>query len=250
MRVAVLNDIHGNLAALEAVIDEVRAASVDRIVAGGDVILGPMPREALELLTSCGIPVEYVLGNCEVAVLEAMAGKPPSAMPAAFQPLAAWNGEQIGAGWGDAIARWPKTLRLRVDGVGEVLFCHGTPRDENEIFTARTPDARLRAIVAGVAAPLVVCGHTHMPFDLTAGATRIVNAGSVGMPFGAPGADWLLLGPDVELRHTAYDLDRAAERVRATGYLQAQQFVGYILNPPSAEQMLAVYAKADAPDAS
>src|SRR4029077_18235739 len=123
-----------------------------------------------------------------------------------------------------AIARWPLTVTLRVPPLGEVLFCHATPRNENEIFTKLTREARMLEIFGGVTAALVVCGHTHMPFDRSAGAVRVVNAGSVGMPFGATGADWLLLGPGVEFRHTTYDLDRAATRIRATAYPKAEEF--------------------------
>ena len=86
-------------------------------------------------------------------------------------------------------------MRRSVDGLGEVLFCHATPRDDNEIFTRLTPADRLRPLLADVDATVVVCGHTHMPFDRMVGNTRMVNAGSVGMPFGDAGADWLLLGP-------------------------------------------------------
>jgi hypothetical protein len=76
-----------------------------------------------------------------------------------------------------------------------------------------------------------------MQFDRTIGKARVVNAGSVGMPFGEPGADWLLLGPDVELRHTAYDLARAAERILAASY--PEDFAArYVLNWPAAPQML------------
>jgi hypothetical protein len=71
------------------------------------------------------------------------------------------------------------------------------------------------------------------------GNVRVMNAGSVGMPFGQPSADWLLLGPDVELRHTHYDLARAAERVRETQYPQGDDFAANsILQPPSEAAML------------
>src|SRR6185436_13016266 len=94
-------------------------------------------------------------------------------------------------------------------------------------------------------AAMVVCGHTHMQFDRTVGRTRIVNAGSVGMPFAAPGAYWLLLGPDVQLRHTHYDLSRAADRIRASGYPQAEQFAANnVLQPPPEEQMVDIFTKA------
>ncbi len=85
-----------------------------------------------------------------------------------------------------------------------------------------------------------------MQFDRTVGNLRVVNAGSVGMPFGEPGADWLLLGPGVQLRHTRYDLAHAADRVRETEYPQAEDFAAHnILQPPSEAQMLEAFAKAE-----
>jgi diadenosine tetraphosphatase ApaH/serine/threonine PP2A family protein phosphatase len=94
--------------------------------------------------------------------------------------------------------------------------------------------------------PLVICGHTHMQFERTIGKVRVVNAGSVGMPFGEPGAYWLLLGPEVELRRTAYDLGRAASRIRATKYPQAEEFAARnVLEPASEAQMLELFARAE-----
>ena len=101
-------------------------------------------------------------------------------------------------------------------------------------------------VFAGLGAALVVCGHTHMQFDRKVGTTRVVNAGSVGMPFGQPLADWLLLGPEVELRHTRYDLPKAAERIRATNYPQAEDFArNSILQPPTEEAMLGAFSRVE-----
>jgi predicted phosphodiesterase len=139
---------------------------------------------------------------------------------------------------------WPKFLSLEIDGLGEVLFCHGTPRNENEIFTRQTPENVVARAFEGVGAGVVICGHTHMQFDRTIGKIRVVNAGSVGMPFGAPGADWLLLGPSVELRHTDYDLARAAEQVRRTKYPQADEFASkYVLHPPIEAEMVDLFTQ-------
>src|SRR4029079_10818021 len=103
---------------------------------------------------------------------------------------------------------------------------------ETEIFTRRTPEEVLLPVFAGVAADLVVCGHTHMPFDRTVGRLRVVNAGSVGMPFDVPGAAWLLLGPGIEPRRTAYDLEAAAARIRRSDYPDASDFAErYVLSP-------------------
>jgi predicted phosphodiesterase len=245
MRVAALYDIHGNVPALEAVMAEVRAASVDRIVVGGDVLPGPMAREALAHLMEAAIPIDFIRGNGEVAALAERAGR-PSGVPEPFRDAVRWSGAQLGPGEERAIAAWPMTVRVEIGGIGSVLFCHATPRNEHEIFTRLTSEERLLSIFDATGAALVVCGHTHMPFDRTVGRTRVVNAGSVGMPFGRTGADWLLLGPGVEPRHTSYDLARAAERIRATTYPSAEEFAARsILDPPSEAQMLAAYAKAE-----
>lgn len=250
MRVAALYDIHANLPALEAVLLDLRQADADQIVVGGDVVPGPMPRETLRLLLNLDRPVHFLHGNGELAMLAQMAatqerevtywgtasGEPP---PQPFLEVYRWTAQQLQPDYEPVLARWPKTLRLEIEGLGPVLFCHGTPRSETEVFTRRTPEERLRPLFDGLGASVVVCGHTHMPFDRRIGSTRVVNAGSVGMPFGAPGAFWALLGPEVELRRTRYDLAAAAERVRATPYPRAQEFAeGNILHPPSEAQML------------
>jgi predicted phosphodiesterase len=132
--------------------------------------------------------------------------------------------------------------------LGEVLFCHGTPRSETEVFTRLTREERLLPVFQELDATLVICGHTHMQFDRMIGGTRVVNAGSVGMPFGHPGADWVLLGPEVELRHTSYSLTDAATRVRETDYPQAEEFAANsILKPPSETAMLEVFTNASFP---
>lgn len=131
------------------------------------------------------------------------------------------------------------------DRYGRVLFCHSTPRSETDVFTRLTPEDQLTSIFESAGAAVVVCGHTHMQFDRTIGSTRVVNAGSVGMPFGEPGAYWLLLGREVQLRRTAYDLERAAERIQSTSYPGAAEFAANnVLRPPSASQMLEIFSRA------
>ncbi len=86
---------------------------------------------------------------------------------------------------------------------------------------------------------MVVCGHTHMQFDRTVGDTRVVNAGSVGMPFGERRAYWLLLGPALELRRTNYDLSAAARRIEASDYPGASDFAAQnVMTPPAELELL------------
>jgi len=246
MQIAALYDIHSNLPALDGVLREASDLKVDRIVVGGDVLPGPMPREALERLAELECPVDYILGNGEVAVLDCLAGRTPRA-PEQYQPTLRWVAGEISSDQVRFISGWPKTLRVTMEGLGEVLFCHGTPRDENEIFTESTPENVLLPIFDSAKAKLVICGHTHMQFERRIGETRVLNAGSGGMPFGEPGADWLLLSPSgIEFRHTSYDLREAAERIRGTKYPQSEEFAARsILQPPSREEMLRVFARAE-----
>src|SRR5437879_2888112 len=95
MRVAALYDIHGNLPALEAVLHEVREAGVDQIVIGGDVVPGPMVRESLSTLLGVEIPIVWILGNCEVAVLAQMRGLEPGPMPDAAREVVAWSAQEL-----------------------------------------------------------------------------------------------------------------------------------------------------------
>ncbi|HEX6746523.1 MAG TPA: metallophosphoesterase family protein [Longimicrobium sp.] len=245
MPVAALYDIHGNLPALEAVLGDVRRAGADLVVVGGDVVPGPMPRECMDVLLELDLPARFIRGNGDRSVLEVMRGMEPADVPEPFRDVIRWSAREL-AGREDLLAGWPPTLEMEIGGIGEVLFCHATPRSDTEIFTRLTPDERLAPLFEGVETPLVTCGHTHMQFDRTAGRTRVVNAGSVGMPFGEPGAYWLLLGDTVDLRRTPYDLAAAAARIRATAYPQAEDFAANnVLRPLSEEKVLAAFTHAE-----
>jgi len=245
-RVAALYDIHGNLPALEAVLREIRDDDVDEIVIGGDVMPGPMPKEALEALLDLNTKVQFIQGNGDRVVLDQMRGTQSGEVPEAFRDVIRWVAARLTQGDKHLLASWSKTLRMEIPTVGKVLFCHATPRSDVELFTKLSPEEPLIRIFDNQDADVVVCGHTHMQFDRTIGRVRVVNAGSIGMPFGEPGAHWLLLGPGIELRKTEYNLEGAAERVRKTTYPQAEEFASRnILQPPSEAQMLAAFAAAE-----
>jgi predicted phosphodiesterase len=247
-RVAALYDIHGNLPALEAVLDEVRRERVDHVVVGGDV-LGPMQGGTLGRLSALDVPVDCVHGNAERVVLAHMAGGDISEVPERYRGVIHWCADRLDARHRSWIAGWPSTCRIDIGGLGQVLFCHATPRNDVECFTRLTPEDRLVPIFTERDAAVVVCGHTHVPFDRMVGGVRVVNAGSVGAPFSQPaGAYWLLLGGEqgIELRRTDYDFTKAAEAVRQTGFPLAEEVaVRYILNPPTEAETLQMFAKAE-----
>lgn len=244
MRVAALYDIHGNLPALEAVLRDIETAGVERVVVGGDVVPGPMPRETIGTLLGLEIPVHFIRGNGEREVLGRRSGEEATGVPEPVREVLTWVGERLTREEAQLLAGWPLTHALRIHGLGQVLFCHATPRSDSELFTRRTPEERLLPAFAEQDAAVVVCGHTHMQFERTVGAVRVVNAGSVGMPFGEPGAYWLLLGPDIELRCTRYALAEAAGRIRATDYPHSEGFAtSYVLDPPSEAEMLELFER-------
>ena len=215
MRVAALYDVHGHLPALEAVLAEPDVESADLVLVGGDFAGGPMPAETVDLLRSQSARNRFIRGNAERELWDPSPPREGGPQP----EVVAWTRDRLGEERIRFLQSLPETLTVPVTGLGHVLFCHGTPRSDEEIVTELTPDERLADVLAGVEETVVVCGHTHVQFDRTVGATRLVNAGSVGMPYeDEPGAYWALLGPEVELRRTEYDAAEAATRIAATDY--------------------------------
>jgi predicted phosphodiesterase len=235
MRVAALYDIHGNLPALEAVLVEVVAAHVDLVVVGGDIVAGPLPVETLAALDALDLPVRMLRGNADREL-----GLPPGAarLDQFWSALRSFCVDRLGT---QAVARLvglPATVTGDVEGLGPTVFAHGSPRSDEEIVTRITPPERLQPMLADVGERTVVIGHTHVQFDRTVAGVRLVNAGSVGMPYeDAPGARWALLGPDVELRTTAYDREAAADRLRAGGLPGVEEWIeSFLLRPAGAEE--------------
>jgi putative phosphoesterase len=222
VRVAALYDIHGNLPALEAVLAEVEAAAPDVVVIGGDVVAGPLPSETLERLVTLGDRVRWVMGNADRMVIEAFdRGGRPADLDDPIDRLDAWVARQLTREQRDRLAAFEPLVH--VDGT---LFCHGSPRSDEEIITMVSADERLVPMLEGVSEDVVVCGHTHHQFDRRVGGTRVINAGSVGRPYeDEPAAYWLWLGADVELRRTDYDIDAAVVRLRASGLPEVDELV-------------------------
>lgn len=203
----------------------------------------------LTCLFDLDVPMQFIRGNTDREVLAQMAGTETDwyrTAPEEWRAPVRWAAQQLHSEHERLLAKWSTTCDVEIGGLGEVLFCHATPRSDTETFTRLTAEGRLLPVFEGLDVSVVVCGHTHMQFDRMIGRTRVVNAGSVGMPFGEPGAYWVLLGPSVQLRHTFYDLSKAAERIRATNYPQAPDFAArYVMQPPSEEEMLEVFGRAE-----
>jgi putative phosphoesterase len=247
--VAAIYDIHGNLPALEAVLAELESIRPDLTVVGGDVVAGRMPTEVMDRLVTLGYSICFIRGNADREVVAAYDDRPYADTIDVADPaerVAAYAASRIDREHRDLLASFAEHLIVEVEGVGQVLFCHGSPRSDEENVSAATTEGRLREILIGVDQDLVVCGHTHAQFDRRVGAKRVINAGSVGMPYqGKPvGAFWLLLGAgSVCLRRSNYDLDRAVERIRATGYPDAEGMAEILLDSPDPERVAAFFGQ-------
>jgi predicted phosphodiesterase len=210
MRILALYDIHGNPDALDAVLADPRAARPDAIVIGGDVVPGAFAAAALERLEGRPGEVHWIRGNGERETAAAVDGPPPAEGDDAAV-MAAFSAQGLGPERSRALGELP--LSVTVDGV---LFCHASPRSDDELLTRISAPERWSEALAGVQAPLVVAGHTHQQDDRVVDGVRFVNAGSVGLPYeGSADACWLWIADGVpDLRHTAYDAVAVGHRMR------------------------------------
>ncbi|MFE7121409.1 metallophosphoesterase family protein [Streptomyces sp. NPDC057654] len=243
-RVAVLSDVHGVLPALEAVLAEPDVRAADRIVLTGDIAAGPLPVETLDLLDSLGERALWISGNADRELVQ---DKPSP------DPVSAWAAGRLRPEQTARLAALPAGAELEIEGLGRVLFCHATPRDDEEIVLVDSRAARWAEVMAAVDENVgtVVCGHTHMPYARIAHGRMIVNPGSVGMPYGRPGAHWALLGPGVELRRTPYDYAAACARIAAeSAYPDAAAWADEDVHArASAEEAIGVFGPLDGRDA-
>ena len=226
-RVAVIADVHGNAPAFAAVLEELEREQPDLIVSCGDLTWGPLPEETYELARE--LNARWVRGNADRAVLEGVSESERERWMQAHHT--------------DAMREFLRTCEenvvVEVDGLGAVRFCHGSPRSDEECVTPETPEERVREFSAGIDERVIVSAHVHIQFDREAVGIRSVNAGSVGLPYeGRPGAYWALLGPDVELRRTEYDVNATVERFRASGQPNVEQIVEMMLTPPEPREVI------------
>lgn len=243
--VAVLSDVHGVLPALDAVLAEPDMATVDRIVLTGDIAAGPQPIEVLDRLAGLGDWVVWVRGNADRELVTLARGGEIT-IP---DPIAPWAARQLTDRHVAMLERLEHPVVFAVDGFGPVLFCHGTPRDDEEVVLVDTRMSKWSAVLADVDPEIetIVCGHTHMPFVRLVHRRLIVNPGSVGMPYGQPGAHWALLRDGVvQLRCTRFDVETACAQIESCGYDDAAAWADFFVRSPASDaQALETFAPRD-----
>lgn len=236
MRIAVLSDIHGVLPALEAVLAEPDVRCADRIVLTGDLAAGPQPVETLDALSALGDRAVWVRGNADRELVSLSRGDQISIS----DPVAVWAADHLRPDQVALLDSLPLSVTLDLGALGRTLFCHATPRDDEEVVLVDSRLDRWAEVFSDLAGSVstVVCGHTHMPFVRLADRRLVVNPGSVGMPYGGAGAHWALLADDgaVTIRRTRFDIDAACARVAAeSSYPDARRFADYFLRSTASD---------------
>jgi predicted phosphodiesterase len=231
MNVLALYDIHGNLDALEAVLADPRAAGADAIVVGGDIVPGAFSKECLSLLRGHELPVHWVRGNGEREAAEASASGVDAEHVSPDDP-ARFTAALTASALGAELCSWLGTLPTTVELDG-VLYCHASPRSDEEMLTRISPAERWAEALGGVKQALVIGGHTHQQDERVVGTVRFINAGSVGLPYeGDAAARWAWISDaTAELRHTAYDGAAAGRRMLAAGWPDQDSIDGGLIDP-------------------
>jgi predicted phosphodiesterase len=244
-QVAVLSDVHGVLPVLDAVLAESDVIGADLIVVTGDHAAGPQPVAVLDRLTALGDRVVLVRGNADRELVALRRGEPRD-----FPDISPWAAAQLSEAQVDLLAGLPHPVTIAVDGFGPVIFCHGTPRDDQEVVLVDTRLDRWAEVFAELPPEVttVVCGHTHMPFVRLVDRRLVINPGSIGMPYGRAGGNWALLRDGaVTLHRTEIDVERAVAQVVAeSSYPDRQAWADeYVRATHSDAEALTVFGPRD-----
>ena len=226
-RVAIVGDVHGNAVAFAAVLDDLAANPPDIVVVNGDLSWGQEPEETLALADGL-VNALFVRGNAESALIR---GTKDS-------DTATWMLERHTTERLAQIESFAGAIAVEVEGVGRVFVCHGSPRGDQEIVTPATPDERMEALLDGTSLDVLATGHVHLQYEREVLGITSMNGGSVGLQYGeTPAAYWAEIGPEIRLRRTAYDVDEAVSRARASGIPTAERIVDLLRSPPSTAEV-------------
>lgn len=224
VKLAVISDIHGNLEALQAVLADLgQQGGADYILNLGDLaVFGPDPRHVLDLLFQYP-DMLYVMGNTDRYLVEKQYPGEGGGPDWQSQVLASfpWTDQQLGPDGIEFLASLPRQQHLQLTPEHNILGVHGSPRSDEENMKPDTPDEELWNMTQNTPPHnLLLCAHTHLPFDRTVNGIRIVNTGSVGLPFdGDTRASYALIslepggGYRIQLRRISYDVEAVVRRL-------------------------------------
>ena len=228
-RFVVMSDVHGNVVALEAIRQALRAEKPDFVAIAGDLVLsGPDPAATVDLLQQMESEGAAIVGgNTDIAVADFdYAAAFPSmidGVPEAIQAAAEWAHDALGDDRVAWLRRLPSERRLRADDGTMLLVCHASPGSQTAGFDQALEASIVTERVSRTDARVIGCGHTHLPEIRDLGWKLIVNDGSAGYVFdGEPTASWARIDVaegeiKAEIKRTEFDVLAVANAISARG---------------------------------
>jgi putative phosphoesterase len=181
MRLAIISDIHGNLVALEAVLADIAQQRCDQVICLGDVVEdGPNPRECLHKIHELGC--ETVMGNTDERMLKFHGQTPDSSVEGVSHRRNFWSANRLDHADCELIKTFKPFLKLELGELSLIAY-HGSPKSNTDMIVHSTSGDELEAFFAGHIAHLFVGGHTHRQFSINHHEARVINPGSVGLPY-------------------------------------------------------------------
>lgn len=232
---------------LQRVLAEPAMIGADRIVVTGDHLWGPQPTEVLDTLLSLGERAILIRGNADREILQMSRGVD---VGLADDRVSAWGASQLSSEHASIIESLPESLTLDIEGLGPTVFCHATPRDDEEVVLSDSRLERWTDVFADLppVVSTVVCGHTHMPYVRLAAGRLVINPGSVGLPYGRPGAHWAVLSDGgVSLRRTLIDPEELVARTAADSSMPdvASWLEAHVRTPATDAEVVAAFGPRD-----
>lgn len=231
-RLAVLADIHSNLPALEAVLDDLAQFPVDRIIVAGDVVnWGAFSRQVMERLAA--LDCAFIRGNNELYLTDWHTPRSPKSWE--IFTLPPYTLAQLGDHWTNVISTWPDTLCLRFRDAPAIQVVHGTPRSPFEPIFPNSTDTEIETMLAGVEATTIIAAHSHLALDRQVNRWHVVNPGTVGNPLdGDMTASYMLLesnkdGWQATHRRVAFDSQRVLDEFERTGFVEQCGVTGHLV---------------------
>ena len=242
MKIAVISDIHGNMEALESVMNDIKAGKCDKIFVLGDYAMaGSEPSKVVDCFFNNQFDPDYkmIQGNTDLMIADfnedlysVLKSKAPIMAEALKSDVTILNSVQK-----DFLKRLPAQLEVEEEGV-KFLLVHGSPRRNNEDILPDTPLQEVEMMLENVNADVILCGHTHLPCGFqTSTKKTVVNVGSVGRPFTPePKSCYLKINVNngecmFEHRFVEYDKEKASSKLRKRNFEGADKLADMLLNP-------------------
>jgi len=232
MKLAILSDIHGNEQAFKSVLEDISKINVTHLVILGDISFrGAKPKQCLDLVK--GLDAKVIKGNADEWIVRGVQqGEVPEKALAMMQAEQSWAKSKLSDEDLHYLKSLPETLEIPLTNQIQLYACHATPTSLFDVISDQaTNEEFLPFIEANERANYYVYGHIHLPFTRQFSGKKIINTGSVGLPFdGDPRASYIVFDRtekdiQIQFRRVSYDVEQACQDLDDEGYPESAKNV-------------------------